>query len=247
MLKDKIAVVTGSSSGIGRAVAVKLAESGAFVVVNANKSVTEGKKVVNDIVAKGGKAIFIQGDVSSKEGVDIFFNEIDRVADHIDIIVNNAGLTEPEDIESPSEEHWERMLSVNLLSCVHCCGEAIKRMKGNESGRIINTASIRGLYDHGRSGVAAYSASKAAVINFSKTLAKQVAPRILVNSVAPGFVETGYMERVDEKQKDLWKEMIPINRFIAPEEIADIYHMLATTSIFCGETIVVDGGLTLGD
>jgi 3-oxoacyl-[acyl-carrier protein] reductase len=241
-LKNKTVVVTGSSSGIGEAVAKEFAKHGAMLIVHSKSNKQGGEKVVKEIIANGGKAKHIQADLTMEEDVSSFFNQIKSICGSIDVLINNAGRTVPQDIYNTTKEHWQVSLDTNLLSTVICCKEAIKIMT---SGAIINTSSIRGLEHTGREGIMAYSAAKAAINNFTKTLAKELSPNISVNAVAPGFVRTPYIDTVSDELINNWMELIPINRFIKTEEIAKVYTFLASSPFITGSIIVADGGFTL--
>lgn len=242
-LKDKIALVTGASTGIGKAVALLFASEGANVIITSNTSTKEGNEVLSQLRSMGSKSIYISADLQKKSDIDMMFETINKEYGKLDILVNNAGRTYNVPFESIDEDTFERDLNVNLSSAVFCSKAAVKLM--NNEGWIINTASIRGLPNAGRAGIIGYSAAKAAIISLTKTLAMHLAPNIYVNAVAPGFVYTNYMSSVTEDMKQQWLSQIPIKRFIMPEEIAQVYLMLATSRIFTGSVITPDGGYTL--
>lgn len=200
-LKDKVVVVTGSSSGIGKAVALNFARAGARVVVNSKTNVAGGQDTVDEIMKSQGEAIYIQADLTDPENVRKLFEQVYSKFGTVDILINNAGRSVGMPFLESTKEHWLAQLQVNFISTVLCCIEAAKKMKEQGSGRIINTASVRGLGHTGRPGIMAYSAAKAAVINFTKTLAKELAPDISVNAVAPGFVDTPYMDTISAELK----------------------------------------------
>ncbi|MFG1602681.1 SDR family NAD(P)-dependent oxidoreductase [Actinoplanes sp. NPDC049265] len=243
-LAGKVGVVTGSSRGIGRAIAVALAEKGVRVIVNSRSDRAGGRDVVNEIVAAGGEAVYQEGDVTVEADVDTLLRAAESTFGQIDILVNNAGRTEPSSFESATIEHWQRMLDLNFMSAVLCSRRALKSMP--PGGTIINTSSSRGFDANGREGVIAYSAAKSAIHNLTRTLAKQLAPDVRVNAVAPGFVATSYMDRVSEEQKEQWLDIIPLRRFITPEEIARVYVFLAEADFLTGTIVNADAGFTLG-
>jgi 3-oxoacyl-[acyl-carrier protein] reductase len=245
-LDGQVAVITGSSRGIGRAVALAFAERGASVVVNSHSDVTGGQDLAAAITAQGGQALYVQADVSEPAGVELLFDTAENAYQRIDVLVNNAGLTEGMPILESTAEHWLRMLNINLMSTVLCSIRAAKTMTVQGGGAIINTSSIRGFDANGREGVMAYSAAKAAVNNFTRTLAKELAPTVRVNAVAPGFVATSYMDRVTEELKDSWLEHIPLKEFIDPQDIAGAYLYLAQAPYTTGTILTADAGFTLG-
>lgn len=246
-LHGKVAVVTGSSSGIGRAVALRFAEMGARVVINSRSNREGGRATVEDICRIGGEAIYIQADVTEEKQVSALFEEVVDNYGTVDILVNNAGRASGVPFAESTLAHWNDMLAANFFSAVLCSIEATKIMRRKGTGRIINTASVRGMEHTGRPGVMAYSAAKAAMINFTRTLAKELAPDILVNAVAPGFVETPYMSTVSDDLKQQWLSSIPLRRFIGMPEIADMYILLATSDVMTGTILVADAGFTLKD
>lgn len=241
-LDNKIALVTGASTGIGCAVAKLFADEGATVVLTSHTSIEDGEKTRRDIEAKGGNAVYFSADLSVQDGVDKLFNFICGKYGKLDILVNNAGRTYNIPFEDLSAGTFDRDLNVNLKSTFMCSIAAHKIM---DEGWIINTASIRGIPEASRPGIVGYCAAKSAIISLTKAMAMQLSPKIYINAVAPGFVYTNYMNTVTEEMKKQWLSQIPINRFIMPEEIAEVYLMLATTHIFTGSVISPDGGYTL--
>ncbi len=240
-LKDKVAIITGSTKGMGKATALMFAKEGAKVVIN-SRSPEKEDSVRKDIEKDGGSAIFIQADISNPEDVNKLFKETVDTYGTVDILVNNAGVHHPKDFFDLTKEDWDKVLSVNLVGLFLCSQKAAKIMMDHKSGRIINTASVRGLPHCGRPGNIDYSASKAGVINFTKSLAKQLAPNIQVNAVAPGPTDT---EMNNWKKEDL--KHTYIGRLLQPEEIAKAIFFLATDApvSLTGEVIVVDGGYSL--
>lgn len=245
-LDGQVAVITGSSRGIGHAVALAFAERGAQVVVNSHSDTAGGEELIAAIRARGGQALYVQGDVADPADVEHLFTSAEDAYGRIDILVNNAGLTEGMPFLESTKEHWLRMLNINLMSTVLCSIRAAKTMTSQGSGTIINTSSIRGFDANGREGVMAYSAAKAAVNNFTRTLAKELAPTVRVNAVAPGFVATSYMDRVTDELKQAWLENIPLKEFIAPGDIAGAYVYLAEAPYVTGTLLSADAGFTLG-
>jgi 3-oxoacyl-[acyl-carrier protein] reductase len=244
-IKNKVAIITGSSSNIGKATALLFAEAGAKVVVNSNINITGGQEVVNHIANLGGEAFFVQADVSIEQDVLRLFDRTIEQFGTVDILINNAGITLGQPFLETTVDIWQQAFANNLISAVLCSREAAKIMLKKGKGSIINTASVRGLEHTGREGIMAYSAAKAGLINFTKTLAKELAPNILVNAIAPGFVYTHNFDKMPQKLVDSFINATLIKRFIQPEEIAESYLFLAQSNIITGEVLVVDGGFTL--
>jgi 3-oxoacyl-[acyl-carrier protein] reductase len=245
-LNDKVVLVTGSSRGIGRAVAEAFAGRGATVVVNSRSDVVAGEQVAREITERGGKAYYLQADVSDQVDVDRLFDLVEQRHGPVNVLVNNAGRTEATPPLDADLQHWMRMLNVNLMSAVLCSVRAARAMTAGGGGTIINTSSVRGFDANGREGVMAYSAAKAALNNFTRTLAKELAPIVRVNAVAPGFVATSYLDRVDDGMKRSWLDNIPLSEFIAPEDIAGAYLYLAEAPYVTGTILAADAGFTLG-
>ena len=221
-LYDKVALITGSSTGIGRAIAQTFAFEGAEVIVVSHNSRTEGEATAQEIIDSGEK-------VAEKYS-------------SIDILVNNVGHAYSTPFDEITEATLIRDINSNLIATVLCSKKVKQYMK---KGHIINTSSIRGINYAGRTHLMGYCAGKAAVDSFTKNLALQYAPDIFVNAVAPGFVWTETLSKTQGNLLKKWLGSIPIERFIKPEELAEIYVMLATSNIFTGSIIVADGGYTL--
>ena len=245
MLKDKIAIVTGAGRGIGRAIALKLAENGASVVVSDIVQETAGS-VAGEIEEIGSKALPLVCDVSSLEECKKLINEAKAKFGRIDILVNNAGITKDNLLMRMSEEEWDSVLSVNLKSVFNCCKAVSRQMMKQRSGRIVNIASVVGIM--GNAGQANYSASKAGVIGLTKTLAKEFASRgINVNAVAPGFIKTKMTEFLKEDARKALIDMIPLNRLGEPEDVANAVVFLSSplSEYITGQVITVDGGMVM--
>lgn len=245
MLDNKIVIITGSASGIGAATALKFAQAGANIVVNAKSNTAGGEKVVQEITQLGRQAIFVQGDMSEPEQVASLFETTLKTFGTVDILINNAGVSKGKPFLESTKEHWVELFNNNFFSAVLCAKEAAKIMRAKGEGKIINTTSVRGLPHTGREGIMAYSAAKAALINFTKTLAKELAPQITVNAVAPGFVYTPNYDKFPQEVKDAFMDATPLHRFIHVDEIAEAFLYLASTNAVTGEVLVVDGGFTL--
>lgn len=250
-LKGKVAVVTGSGIGLGRAIAVRLAQEGAKVVVN---DLAEGPATdtVQMIKNSGGSAVLALNDVTSASQVENMFNVAEKAFGHIDILVNNAGIMPPEDtsvVETP-EDIWDKVIAVNLKGVYLCCKYGIPRMKKNNSGSIINIGSISALV-----GCTvpqdAYTATKGAVLSLTRSLAVQLAPdNIRCNAVCPGPIETpltAYLFKDNPKKKELRLNHIPMHRFGKPEEVASLVAFLASeeASWITGCCYPIDGGITV--
>lgn len=247
-LEGKNAVVTGASRGIGRAVAMELAEQGARLVINYRASQPEAEETARDIVTRGGTAIAMRADVSDFQQAEELINATVSTYGSIDILVNNAGVTRDMLLMQMKEADWDAVLNTNLKSVYNCCKAAIRPMiRARRGGRIINISSVSGLT--GQFGQSNYSASKAGVIGFTYALAKEVGKRqITVNAVAPGYVPTVLTNDLAQEVKDAIVQMTPLGRFGAPEDIANAVAFLASdkAAYITGVTLRVDGGLATG-
>lgn len=243
-LQDQVALVTGASRGIGRAIAFALAQEGAKVAVNYSSSVVAAESVVAEIQQQGGEALALQADVSQTEQVDQLVEKIQEKWDKIDILVNNAGITKDNLLIRMKLEDWQAVLALNLTGVFLCTRAVGKLMLKQRRGRIINIASVSG--QMGNPGQANYSAAKAGVIGLTKTLAKEFASRgITVNAVAPGFIETDMTH--DLKAEEILK-LIPLGRFGKPEEVAQMVSFLASnpaSAYITGQVFNVDGGMVM--
>lgn len=252
-LSQKVAIVTGASRGIGRSVALALAAQGANVVVNYATSSAAAEEVVASITEAGGnaiargaapEAIALQADVSKSEQVDALINSTLEKFGRIDVLVNNAGITRDTLLLRMKPEEWQAVIDLNLTGVFLCTRAVSKTMLKQRSGRIINIASVAG--QMGNPGQANYSAAKAGVIGFTKTVAKELASRgITVNAVAPGFIVTDMTS--DLKADDILK-YIPLGRYGQPEEVAGMVRFLAAdpaAAYITGQVFNVDGGMVM--
>jgi len=243
-LSDRVAIITGASRGIGRAVALALAAEGAKVVVNYASSSDAAQQVVTAITDAGGSAIALQADVSKLEQVEALFNETLEKFGRVDVLVNNAGITRDTLLLRMKPEDWQAVIDLNLTGVFLCTRAVSKVMLKQRSGRIINIASVSG--QMGNPGQANYSAAKAGVIGFTKTVAKELASRgITVNAVAPGFIATDMTS--DLKSEEILK-YIPLGRYGEPEEVAGMVRFLAADSAaayITGQVFNVDGGMVM--
>jgi 3-oxoacyl-[acyl-carrier protein] reductase len=245
-LKDQVVLITGGGTGIGRATAHRMAEEGAAVAVNYSRSQQEAEGVVAQIRERGGRALAIQADVSDDPHVRDMVGQVLSEWGRIDVLVNNAATThfiELSDLEGLTEEIWDRIFAVNTKGTFFCSRAVAPVMKRQKSGRIINIASVAGLT--GRGSSIAYCASKAAVISVTQSLAIALAPEILVNAIAPGFVETRWTaERGDLRTYSL--ERVLLGRVATPDDIAEIVVSFAVDAGYVtGQVLRVDGGRTL--
>jgi 3-oxoacyl-[acyl-carrier protein] reductase len=243
-LTDRVAVVTGSSRGIGAAIAQVLSRQGAKIVINHHHSPEEAEAVAGAIRAQNGQAEVIMADVSQLQGAQELIKAALQLYGKIDILVNNAGTTRDTLLMTMKEEEWETVIHTNLFSAFYCSKAAIRPMLKQRSGRIINITSVSGLA--GQEGQTNYSASKAGLIGFTKALAKEVASRnITVNAVAPGFVPTALTDILSDEQKSRIIQAVPLGRLGTPMEIASMVAFLASeeAAYITGQTFLVDGGL----
>jgi 3-oxoacyl-[acyl-carrier protein] reductase len=244
-LGGKVAVVTGSSRGIGRAIAIKLAKEGAYVVVNSRKK-ESAQKVVDEIKRSGGKAIAIGGDVSNPKTAKKLVGAAVKEFGSLDIFVNNAGVISYANFLDLKEEQWDSLMAVDLKGVFMCSQAAARQMiKQGNGGKIINLSSIAGFI--GFHNLAHYCAAKAGVIELTKQMALELAPyKINVNSVGPGAIKTAMTKQIESDPKQLKQIIarIPLGRMGEPEEIANVVAFFASdeASYVTGETIFVDGG-----
>lgn len=242
-LSGKKAVVTGASRGIGRAVALKLAAEGAELIVTAT-SLDRASRTADEIVAMGGRALPCKADVSVVADVDALFQMVVKEFGGIDILVNNAGITRDGLLMRMKDEDWSAVVDVNLKGTFYCTREAVKLMAKAKSGRIVNISSVVG--EMGNLGQANYCASKAGIIGFTKAVAREYAKRnITVNAVAPGFIETDMTGVLADNIREELLKQIPVNRFGAPEDIANAVYFLVSDmgGYITGHVLSVNGGM----
>ena len=244
-LRDRVAVVTGGSRGIGRAIVEALAAQGAKVAVNYASSSGAADEVVAAIANAGGEAIAVQADVSKADQVDNLIKTVMDKWGRVDILVNNAGITRDTLLMRMKPEDWQAVIDLNLSGVFLCTRAVTKIMLKQKSGRIVNIASVAG--QMGNPGQANYSAAKAGVIGFTKTIAKELASRgITVNAVAPGFIATDMTKDIKATEELL--KYIPLGRFGQPEEVAGLVRFLTAdpaAAYITGQVMNVDGGMVM--
>ncbi|MEX0602372.1 MAG: 3-oxoacyl-[acyl-carrier-protein] reductase [Bacteroidota bacterium] len=245
-LQDSVALVTGGSRGIGRAIALALATRGAHVAITYKSNTAAAQEVVDAIRGMGRKALAFQSDAANFSESSSVVEGVVKEFQRLDILVNNAGITRDTLLLRMTEQDWDDVLDTNLKSAFNFSKAACKPMMGQRSGRIINISSIAGVA--GNPGQANYASAKAGMIGLTKTLAKELASRnIRVNAVAPGFVDTEMTEKLTTQQKEALLAMVPMKRTAKPEEIADVVVFLAgpASGYVTGQVICVDGGLVM--
>ena len=245
-LEGKVALVTGGSRGIGRAIALLLAKRGADVAINFAGNEAAAQATVDEIKALGRKAIMIKADVAVNTACVAMVDQVVQEFGKIDILVNNAGITRDGLLMRMKEEDWDAVLNTNLKSVYNCSKAAVKYMMKARAGRIVSISSVVGLM--GNAGQANYAAAKAGIIGFTMALAKEVASRgITVNSVAPGFVNTDMTKVLPEKVVENLKAAIPLAKLGEPEDIAKAVAFLVSddAAYITGQTLHVDGGMVM--
>ncbi len=246
MLKGKVAIITGAGRGIGKAIALKLAEAGADIVINDIPGSDYADEAKAEVEALGVKAIVVRGDVRNTEDVENLVSKTVEEFGGVDILVNNAGITRDGLMIRMSEDDWDTVMDINLKGAFNCIKAAVRPMMKKRSGSIINIASIVGVM--GNAGQANYVASKAGLIGLTKTVAKEFSTRnIRCNAVAPGFIESHMTDVLDENVKKAYFDAIPLSRFGKTEDVAKAVLFLASdmSGYITGQTINVDGGLVM--
>lgn len=245
-LVGKMALVTGGSRGIGRAVALKLAENGADVAINYAGNTAAAEEVKAAIEKLGRKAMLVQGSVADTDGVQALVNQVVKELGRLDILINNAGITRDGLLMRMKEADWDAVLETNLKGVFNCSKAVMRTMMKQKSGRIVNMASVVG--EMGNAGQANYAAAKAGVIGFTKSLAKEVASRgITVNAVAPGFIATDMTKVLTDDQKAEMARSIPLGRAGQPEDVANAVLFLVSdeAAYITGQVLNVDGGMVM--
>jgi 3-oxoacyl-[acyl-carrier protein] reductase len=243
MLKDKVAIVTGASRGIGRAIALKMAACGAKVVVSA-RSTEALESLVNEICQKGGEALSVPSDISSSADVERLFDAAVEAFGRVDILVNNAGITRDNLLVRMKDADWDAVLDTNLKGAFLCSRAAAKIMSKQRVGRMINISSVVG--EMGNAGQANYCASKAGLIGLTKSVARELSKRnVTVNAVTPGFIVTEMTEGLNDKVKENLLEQIPLGRFGEADDIVSAVLFLASdqAAYITGQVLGVNGGM----
>jgi 3-oxoacyl-[acyl-carrier protein] reductase len=245
-LKGKVALVTGGSRGIGREIAIGFSKLGADIAITYNSNSTKAQELTEELIKNGVKAVAVKGDVSVEEDVNSIVNLVEKELGGIDILVNNAGITKDNLLIRMSPNDWDEVMNVNLKGVFLCTKAVTRGMMKKKYGKIINISSVVGIT--GNPGQGNYSASKAGIIGFTKSMAKELASRgIRVNAIAPGFIQT---EMTDILKDDIKKSMlnsIPLNHFGTPKDISHVVNFLASeeSDYITGEVIKVDGGMAI--
>jgi 3-oxoacyl-[acyl-carrier protein] reductase len=245
-LDDKIALVTGSSKGLGKAIAIRLAEKGVRVAVNYNTSPDAAGEVVKTIADAGGSAIAVKADVSNLDQVVAMVKQVEEELGAVEILVNNAGIINDQLLMRMSDEAWRQVIDINLNGTFYCTRAVLRNMVRARWGRIINIGSVVGL--RGNPAQTNYSASKAAIMGFTKALAKEVANRnITANVVTPGYFETETTAILTDEQKSRWLSVIPQGHFGEVDDVAHMVTYLADekAKYITGQVISVDGGMAV--
>lgn len=243
--KKRVVVITGGSKGIGRATALKFSEENAnIVIVHYDADESFSNETLDLLKAKGIEARSFRVNVSDKEAVNDLFKEILSIHNKVDVLINNAGITKDGLVIRMNEKDWDLVMDVNLKGVFNCTQAVLRSMIKNKRGWIVNIASIVG--EIGNVGQANYAASKAGIMGFTKSVAKEVAGRgIMVNAIAPGFIDTEMTARIPEKMREEFLNQIPMKRFGAPEEVAEVVYWLCSegASYITGQVIHVNGGM----
>ncbi|EOD00561.1 3-oxoacyl-[acyl-carrier-protein] reductase [Caldisalinibacter kiritimatiensis] len=245
-LKGKVALITGGSRGIGKAIAIKLASLGADIIINYVSSEQRAKDVVKEIESVGRKGLAVKADVSKMEEAKNLIDAAIKEFGKIDILVNNAGITKDNLLMRMSEEEWDAVLNINLKGTFNVTKSIIRKMIKQKNGSIINISSVVGLT--GNAGQCNYSASKAGIVGFTKSLAKEVGKKnIRVNAIAPGFIQTDMTDKLPDKIKEEYIKNIPLNKLGEPDDIANMVAFLASdlSKYITGQVLTVDGGMTI--
>ncbi len=245
-LLGKTAIVTGGTRGIGRAIALTLAAQGANIIINYTSNAQKAEEVVQQIKERGGNAIAVKGNVSKYDEVQNMIAVAEKHFSSIDILVNNAGITKDTLLMKMKEEDWDQVIAVNLKGAYNCTKAVIRKMMKQKCGKIINLASVVGIT--GNVGQANYAASKAGVIGFTKSIAREVATRgINVNAIAPGYIQTDMTDILSDEVKEVIKNQIPMKRLGRPEDVANIVAFLCSeeADYITGQIIHVDGGMVM--
>ncbi len=245
-LAGKVALVTGASRGIGRAVALKLSDAGAKVAINFAGNLVKAEEVKAEIESRGGEAVLVQGSVDNLEVVNDIVKKIVETWGTVDILINNAGITRDNLLLKMSESEFDEVIATNLKGVFNCTKAVSRIMMKKRSGKIVNMASVVGLM--GNAGQTNYAAAKAGIIGFTKSAAKELAARgVTVNAIAPGFINTDMTATLPEKIKEETLNQIPLGKFGTPEDVANLAAFLVSeqAAYITGQVINVDGGMVM--
>ena len=245
-LTGKVALVTGASRGIGRAIALKLSDAGAKVAINFAGNVEKAEEVKAEIESRGGAAMLVQGKVDNFEVVTEIVKKVVENWGTVDILVNNAGITRDDLLLKMNESEFDEVIATNLKGVFNCTKAVTKIMMKQRSGKIVNMTSVVGLI--GNAGQTNYAASKAGVIGFTKSAAKELAARgITVNAIAPGFIATDMTDKLPDKIKEESLKQIPLGKYGTPEDVANLAAFLVSeqAAYITGQVINVDGGMVM--
>jgi len=246
-LSDRVAIVTGGGRGIGRAIALRLAEAGASIVVNDVGDMAPAEEVAGEIRKLGQNSLVVPADVTKSADVASLVDTVVEKYGKVDILVNNAGITRDQLIMRMSDDDWDKVLEVNLKSVFLCSKAVLRHMMKQRWGRIVNISSIVGII--GNPGQANYSSSKAGIIGLTRTIAKEVASRgITANAIAPGFIDTAMTQQLPEERRRALMDQVPLGFLGTPRDVAEAVAFLASeeTRYITGQVLTVDGGISLG-
>lgn len=245
-LKGEVALVTGASRGIGKAIALELSRQGAKVAVNFMGNKEKAEEVVEAIIAAGGEAVAVKADVASTQDVTEMVKLVEEKLGQITVLVNNAGITRDNLLIRLKEEDWDSVLDTNLKGVFNCTKSVIRGMMKQKKGKIINITSVVGL--SGNAGQSNYAAAKSGVIGFTKSMALELASRgVQVNGVAPGFIDTDMTDKLSGEIKEQILSRIPLQKLGKPEDVAGVVSFLASSQAdyITGQIICVDGGMVM--
>jgi 3-oxoacyl-[acyl-carrier protein] reductase len=243
-LKDQVAIVTGGTRGIGRAISLVLAQEGAEVIANFSKDISAAEDLMNEAKSRGLKIRLFKADVTQFDQVKEMVEETFAQYGRIDILVNNVGLIRDNFLMLMSDEDWDSLMKTNLTSLFHCCKAVIRKMIPERRGKIINISSVSGIL--GTAGQTNYAATKGGVISFTKSLARELGPfNIHVNAIAPGLIESEVVSKMPKEKVESIIKSSSLGRIGKPEEVAKVVLFLASddSNYITGQTIVVDGGI----
>ena len=245
-LKDKSAIITGGSRGIGRAITASFLQLGANVTIVFKSNLKDAESLSDELNEYKDQIQIVQGDISNEEDIKNIIEKSNNAYRDLDILVNNAGITSDTLLVRMKQEDWSKVIDINLTGTFNMTKAVMRGMIKNKYGRIINISSVVG--EIGNLGQSNYSAAKAGIIGFTKSIAREVATRgITVNAIAPGFVETEMTDNLSDQQKEMILNAIPMNRYASPDDIANAVSFLASdnASYITGQTLNVDGGLVM--